>query len=519
MADAVADAFDTGTHLLVQAGTGTGKSLGYLVPALTWLTQHPGERIVVATATLALQSQLADKDIPVALDAVEQVTGHRPVHAILKGRTNYACLLRVRDATSAHQGTLLSAAELAGTMPSSTPGAPESALGAEVVGLREWAEEQATADGLADRDSAPSHTERGWQQVSIPVRECLGAQRCPYGDACFVEKSRDAARAADLIVTNHALLAINAMHGGTALPSHRAVIIDEAHELVARVTGAASAELSPQLVERIGRRMLPHVDDEVALELLESADALRQALDRSSLERVEDTESGVVVACEAVRNAARAGISALVSTDDKDFEKRQVAAAVKEVFDLAERMAQIRDHDVVWIADRERSGRELRVAPLSVSALMRDHIFADRTAVLTSATLRLGGEFTAIATSVGLKTDERVETPQGDIAGDTASDKRQQWRAIDVGSPLRLPAAGDPVSRAVAAAAGPGRPVQVLPRRNRRTRLGRWRTHPWPVFFTSGRRSRRGPCPQTTAEAHDSLPGRRPAARTHPTVR
>jgi ATP-dependent DNA helicase DinG len=436
MADAVADAFDTGTHLLVQAGTGTGKSLGYLVPALNWLTEHPGERIVVATATLALQSQLADKDIPVALDAIEHVTGRRPVHAILKGRTNYACLLRVRDATTAHQGTLLSAADLAATMPSSTPSPPESALGAEVLGLREWAEEQATADGLADRDSAPPHTERGWQQVSIPVRECLGAQRCPYGDACFVEKSRDAARAADLIVTNHALLAINAMHGGTALPSHRALIIDEAHELVARVTGAASAELSPQLVERIGRRVLPYVDDEVALEVLESADALRQALDRSSLERVEDSESGVVVACEAVRNAARAGISALTSTDDKDFEKRQVAAAMKEVFDLAERMAQMRDHDVIWVADRERSGRELRVAPLSVSVLMRDHIFADRTAILTSATLRLGGEFTATATSVGLRTDERVEALQGDIAADAASDNSQPWRAIDVGSPF-----------------------------------------------------------------------------------
>jgi ATP-dependent DNA helicase DinG len=433
MAHAVADAFDTGTHLLVQAGTGTGKSLGYLVPALSWLTQHPGERIVVATATLALQTQLADKDIPVALDAVEQVTGKRPVHAVLKGRTNYACLLRVRDATTAAQDTLMSAADLAATMPSS---APESALGAEVLGLREWAEEQATTDALADRDSAPPHTERGWQQVSIPVRECLGAQRCPYGDACFVEKSRDAARAADLIVTNHALLAINSMHGGTALPSHRALIIDEAHELVARVTGAASAELSPQLVERIGRRVLPYVDDDVALEMLESADALRQALDRSSLERLEDSESGVVVACEAVRNAARAGISALTSTDDKDFEKRQVAAAVKEVFDLAERMAQMRDHDVIWVAERERSGRELRVAPLSVSVLMRDHIFADRTAILTSATLRLGGEFTATATSVGLRTDERAEALQGDIAADAASDNSQPWRAIDVGSPF-----------------------------------------------------------------------------------
>src|SRR5215211_8125495 len=435
-ADAIADSLRDGRHLLVQAGTGTGKSLGYLVPSLIWLTEHPGERIVVATATLALQSQLADKDIPVALDAVEQITGKRPVHAILKGRTNYACLLRVRDAAGPEQGTLLSAGDLAETIRSAPSSTPESVLGAEVLALRDWVEEELSRGGIADRDAAPPHTERGWQQVSIPVRECLGAQRCPYGDACFVEKSRDAARAADLIVTNHALLAINAMHGSTALPTHRALIIDEAHELVARVTGAASAELSPQLVERIGRRVLPYVDDDVALELLESAEGLRQALDRSSLERVEDTESGVLVACEAVRNAARAGISALTSTDDKDFEKRQVAAAVKEVFDLAERMAEMRDHDVIWVADRERSGRELRVAPLSVSVLMRDHIFADRTAVLTSATLRLGGEFTTIATSVGLRTDERTEAVQGDIAADTASNKRQPWRAIDVGSPF-----------------------------------------------------------------------------------
>src|SRR5829696_4658784 len=436
MADAIADSLRDGRHLLVQAGTGTGKSLGYLVPALSWLIHHPGERIVVATATLALQSQLANNDIPVALDAVEQITGKRPVHAILKGRTNYACLLRVRDAAGPEQGTLLSAGDLAETIRSAPSSTPESVLGAEVLALRDWVEEELSRGGIADRDAAPPHTERGWQQVSIPVRECLGAQRCPYGEECFVEHSRDAARAADLIVTNHALLAINAMHGSSALPSHRALIIDEAHELVARVTGAASAELSPQLVERIGRRVLPYVDDDVALELLESADGLRQALDRSSLERVEDTESGVVVACEAVRNAARAGISALTSTDDKDFEKRQVAAAVKEVFDLAERMAERRDHDVIWVADRERSGRELRVAPLSVSVLMRDHIFADRTAVLTSATLRLGGEFTAIATSVGLRTEERTETVQGDIAAAAASNKRQPWRAIDVGSPF-----------------------------------------------------------------------------------
>ena len=164
MADAVAESFDTGTHLLVQAGTGTGKSLGYLVPALSWLTRHPGERIVVATATLALQSQLADKDIPVALDAVERVTGDRPVPAILKGRTNYACLLRVRDSASAHQGTLLSAAELAGTIPSNTPSTPESALGAEVLALTTQAHEDAMRKSARQFDSS-SH-----QSFNAPPR-------------------------------------------------------------------------------------------------------------------------------------------------------------------------------------------------------------------------------------------------------------------------------------------------------------------------------------------------------------
>jgi ATP-dependent DNA helicase DinG len=444
MADAVADSLDTGRHLLVQAGTGTGKSLGYLAPSLAWLTAHPGERIVIATATLALQRQLADNDIPVALDAIEQVTGKRPRHAILKGRTNYACLLRIRDAAGEDQGTLISAGDLVETIKSTPLASPESALGAEVLGLREWAEEQATSGGLADRDDAPSHTERGWQQVSIPVRECLGVQRCPYGDGCFVEKSRDTARAADLVVTNHALLAINAMHGGTALPDHQAVIIDEAHELVSRVTGAASAELTPQMVERVGRRAMNYIEDEEALELLESADGLRAALDAAALERVEDPDSGFVAACARVRNAARAAVSAMTG-DDKDPDKRQAGSAVKEVFDIAERMAALQQSDVVWVADRERSGREARVSPLSVAGLMRDRIFGERTTILTSATLKLGGEFAAIAGSVGLHADDRQDGPATEhvsVPADSPESEHEQsdmqirWRGLDVGSPF-----------------------------------------------------------------------------------
>ena len=431
MADAVATAFGTGEHLLVQAGTGTGKSLGYLAPALMHLADG-GERIIIATATLALQAQLATNDIPAAVAAVEKVTGKKPSHAILKGRTNYICLQRVRDGLGlGEQDTLLGGSDVANALRASAA-TPESVTGAEVVALREWAEEQLEGDGRGDRDDAPSHTNRSWAQVSVPVRECLGAQRCPYGDVCFVEKSRDEARRADLVVTNHALLAIDAMHGGTALPEHDIVIIDEAHELVARVTGAASAELSPQTVERVAKRAMSWLDDELALEFLESGDTLRAALDNAPLERVEDPDSGVVAALVSVRDVARRVVSELTDTGGQaDVDRTQASAAVKEVFDIAERMAKLADVDVIWVADRERFGREARVAPLSVAGLMRDKILKHTTAVLTSATLKIGGDFDAAATSVGLRRTERVDTTAPPTGDDIVP-----WRGLDVGSPF-----------------------------------------------------------------------------------
>ena len=445
LAAAVGESLDSGVHLLAQAGTGTGKSLGYLAPTLVRLARGELDRVVVTTATLALQSQLAGKDIPHALDAVEQVTGRRPRHAILKGRTNYACLLKVRDGAD-EQDTLISAADLLATVQDSPRTAPESVLGAEVLALREWAEEQLQDGGLADRDDAPSHTDRGWQQVSIPVRECLGAQRCPQGGLCFVEKSREAARDAELVVTNHALLAIDAMHGGTALPEHQAVVIDEAHELTARVTSADSAELSPGMVERVGNRALTWLDDDdLGVELLGSADRLRDALDTMPLARVEDPGSAFVAACEEVRSVTRRAVSALTGGADKNEpECRQAAAAVKEIFDIAERMAALGERDVVWVADRERSGREARVAPLTVAGLMRARVFGEHTTVLTSATLKLGGDFTGVAGSVGLRDIERlrdgdpIPEPAGDEFGEDGliEDDRRPWRAVDVGSPF-----------------------------------------------------------------------------------
>ncbi len=426
MADAVATALEGGPHLLVQAGTGTGKSLGYLAPALARCVETDS-RVIVATATLALQAQLATKDIPTALDAVQAVTGRRPKAAILKGRTNYACLYRARQGERPDQDSLIGSAALADAA-TTGKGDDVSKLGAEVLALREWVEEEAERRGLGDRDDAPSHTQRGWAQVSIPTRECLGVASCPFGTECFVEESRERARGAQLVVTNHALLAINAMHGGTALPEHEALIVDEAHELVSRITTAATDELTPGIVDRTARRVLDWVDDDLGSDFLAQADVLRAALEESELSRITQASAPLPYAAAQLRDVARRVVSALgKSTDDPD--RQQAAAAVREVFDVAERLAALDEADVVWVTHSDIMGRAAYVAPLNVSGLLRSQVFAETPTVLTSATLTLGGEFEPAAAAVGLSRADKVE-------GDAEPRDEFSWRGLDVGSPF-----------------------------------------------------------------------------------
>ena len=458
MADAVDRALRERTHLLVQAGTGTGKSLGYLAPALAW-TQQTGQVVIVATATLALQHQLATKDIPAALAAVEQVTGKTPVVAVVKGRANYACLLRVREQFGLdEQDALIGGAEAA--QAARTSGAsPESVLGAEVVALREWAEQQVSDGGDGDRDDAPTHGPRAWAQVSVPGRECVGAGNCPYGEACFAEQARARGRKADLVVTNHALLAIDATQETTTLPDHDAVIVDEAHELVARVTGSASQELSPQIVDRVARRAGPWLSDDLADEFVGAGDQLRAALDETEPGRLQDADTSAGRALAALAGVARRVVSGLESGDGDDLERVQTQGAVREVFEIATRMAALDEQDVVWVSERERYGRQLVVAPLSVTGLMRDKIFSRVTGVLTSATLKLGGGFGPLAGQVGFRNSEQIPDDAPDAPGEApdlgdaepddtdqddtdASVRTLAWRGLDVGSPFDYRAQG-----------------------------------------------------------------------------
>jgi ATP-dependent DNA helicase DinG len=459
MAVAVREAMESGEHLLVQAGTGTGKSLAYLVPALL----HD-DRVVVATATLALQHQLVERDIPALLEAAREVMGARPSYAVLKGRSNYACLHRIRDGVPDDQGTLVDL--------------PEGSVGAEVLRLRTWAEKESKAGGTGDRDSAPSHAERVWRQVSVNHRECLGAAKCPYGVECFAERARDRAMRSSLVVTNHSLLAIDAIEGVPMIPEYDVVVVDEAHELVARVTQAETDELSLPFVERAARRAGNFVEGAAPHDLGDAVDALRAALDDVQPGRIDVLPDGVAMGLATVRDAARAtmgGFPKEAADAEGDAARQQARGMVDDVRKIAERLALNRSDDVVWLSERDpaRGGNQLCVAPLQVWGQLRDKLLTDKTVICTSATLKLGGDFTALATSIGLKPSERVDEastaglrgalaqPNPDPSGRGIEDNPNRhpdpdsltetgaaaaqvlpWRGIDVGSPFDYPRQG-----------------------------------------------------------------------------
>ena len=212
--------------------------------------------MVVATATIALQRQLIDRDLPRLVSALAPLLGQEPAFAILKGRRNYLCLHRQRGgpADDPQDGLFDPAARR-------SAGGPSSPLGRQVKRLHEWAEETTTGD----RDElVPGVPEAAWRQVSVSAQECIGAQRCPFGSRCFAEKAREAAAKAHVVVTNHALLAIDATSDVDVLPGHDVVIVDEAHDLVDRVTSATTGELSGAAVDAAARR---------AARLIESAAA------------------------------------------------------------------------------------------------------------------------------------------------------------------------------------------------------------------------------------------------------
>lgn len=424
MAAHVAQALELEKHLLVQAGTGTGKSLGYLVPAVHY-AQKSNKPIVVATATLALQSQIVNRDIPRLLETLDYPESETEV-AILKGRNNYVCLHKVEGGyPEDEQDALFDVG----------PGGDTGPLGKEIIRLRKWAE---TTDS-GDRDELmPGISDKAWRQVSVNASECLG-KRCPLVESCFSELARERAAESDIVITNHALLAINAFEGIGVLPDHDVAIIDEAHELADRVTGAVTGALSPLMVNSAARSLRKNTKaDHTPLEA--AGRALDGALDGVPAAMFErGLPPRVRTALESIQDAARAAMSDS-KTDSKEVDAgRQMARAkVSEIQELAEKILEADEYSVVWVsrvgswepgkgyvAASDSDPATLNIAPISVAGHLREGLFKERTVVLTSATLTVGESFESAAGALGL-----------------TGDKAPAWTGIDVGSPFNYPKQG-----------------------------------------------------------------------------
>ncbi|WP_247595248.1 ATP-dependent DNA helicase [Actinomyces procaprae] len=426
MARRVAHAITSGGHLLVQAGTGTGKSLAYLVPAMVHAVDA-GERTVVSTATLALQRQVLTKDAPLAADAVERITGARPAVALLKGWQNYLCRHRLAGGYPDDDADTLFSAAAATPRVRIGEGAEQS-LGEQVVRLREWAEQTDTGDR---DDLVPGVSDRAWAQVSVAAAECLGTN-CPLHDECFPVLARATAAEADVVVTNHAMLGIAVAGNPGVLPEHEVLVVDEAHELADRVRSQGTASLSAAAVARVAATARRHAGVLVN-DLEEAGQTLQLALAELPDGRLTDGLPPALAdaltllgaACRQVltdvREAAKAAGSASASGDAGAVALARTAVA--DMTDVVERMTSdsvAQRRDVAWV-ERPRLGNEpprLTLAPIDVAGSVADTLLADRAAVLTSATLALGGSFNPMAAALGL----------------TLADAG--WEGLDVGTPF-----------------------------------------------------------------------------------
>ena len=408
MVHAVADAIANDEHLLVQAGTGTGKSLAYLIPAVAHAFKA-GRPAIVATATLTLQAQIVDRDMPRLAQAIAPILGRQPTYALVKGRRNYLCKHKLSGGfPDDDEGSLLSVGAVDANL---------SRMGAEIVRLREWAD--VTRSG--DRDElVPGVSERAWRQMSVSAHECLG-QKCPMVTECFVEQARSAARDVDVVVTNHSFMAIDSFEGRQMLPEHDLLIVDEGHELVDRVTSTITDELTAPMIAAAAKRAGRLAQTDQVTEASEFFGAIVEELAEGRLNGIPDSLS---LALARVRDSARAVQTELkpASPEDNNGARQVARAAIDEIFENAERILEERELDVVWVSKDPRRGAVLRVAPMSVAMLIRDKVFGDRTVIMTSATLELGGTFDSIAGTLGLR-GEGAPT----------------WQGLDVGSPFDYP--------------------------------------------------------------------------------
>ena len=392
MANAVSKALESERHLAVQAGTGTGKSLAYLVPAIRH-AMNSGSTVVVSTATLALQRQLVERDLPRLTEALADVMERTPTFAIMKGRNNYVCLNKIA-ATPDDPEALIDESDI-------------SYRGKAVRRIHDWAQETETGDR---DDLEPGVPDLVWRAVSVTSNECLGAGRCPHGADCFAEEARRAAADVDIIVTNHAMLAIDAISEASILPEHDVAIIDEAHELDGRITSVSTAEITSRAIKMAANRAKSLGNAGNLAELADEFDDLLRVQEPGRWTDLDETSQAHLraLADEFLRVKSlisRAPEGEANDDPEKNAERQNLSNHLTDLAEAIRRILEVfatddpaAQDDVVWLEGTDT----LAVAPLSIAHMLRENLFGEQTVVLTSATLALGGRFDAMAAQWGL---------------------------------------------------------------------------------------------------------------------
>jgi ATP-dependent DNA helicase DinG len=377
MAELIEAAITNRRHLVVQAGTGTGKTLAYLVPALV-----SGKRTVVVTATKALQDQLSSKDLPFVCGQLAE-QGFDFDWAVLKGRSNYLCMQRLREFTAPASGQGQLDVDEMSVM-----------TRAELVRLAQWAATTPTGDA-AELDWSPS--DAAWRAVSVGGDECPGRDKCPMGDVCFTEQARDRAQTADVIVVNTHLYGIDVAARGAIIPEHDVVVFDEAHVLEDVMSDTVGIELAPGRFVSLSAAVRAILDDpNLVGSLAELASAVRQALAPFVGQRLRFPlpEPVLDVLGDAQLRLTRVGeVLQAIQTTNEDAQQRRLRAMTMltrtaEYVDaaLGDRDETARAASVPFVSGTADNPR-LEIAPLDVGPTLRAGVWDKRTAILTSATV------------------------------------------------------------------------------------------------------------------------------------
>jgi ATP-dependent DNA helicase DinG len=371
MVEAVERAIATGRHLFVQAGTGTGKSLGYLVPAI--LSRR---RVVVATATKALQDQLIQKDLPF----LERHLGRRFTYAYLKGRSNYLCVQRAREAATAREEQL------------ALDGVGGAKVGGQLRRLIVWTSEELDRKGTGDRADLPFEpAPSAWAAVSVSARECPGARNCPSGDVCFGERARERAAEVDVLVVNSYLYGVHLAGEGGVLPGHDVVVIDEAHVLEEVMSATAGVEIGASRFVAVARAVRGVLaEEELVASLGEAGDRFADALDAIGRQRVRVVDGALETAIVTGRGRlerALAGLRQIKDPPEAVAPKRDRAVLlVSNLIEDLDLVSALPEAAVVFVESGPTSPPVLRLAPIDVREALAG-LWASATVILTSATL------------------------------------------------------------------------------------------------------------------------------------